>query len=80
MRNLAGKTAEASKTTAELIQRALEAVEHGKVIAGETATSFEAVYTSVADVNANAHQITERSENRIKPSVRRHKGSIRFPA
>ena len=66
MRNLAGKTAEASKTTAELIQRALEAVEHGKVIAGETATSFEAVYTSVADVNANAHQITERSEKQDK--------------
>lgn len=66
VRNLAGKTAKASKTTAELIQRALDAVGHGKVIAGETATSFEAVYTSVAEVNANAHQITERSEKQDK--------------
>lgn len=61
VRNLAGKTAEASKTTAELIQKALDAVEHGKVIAGETADSFETVYTSVAEVNTNAHRITENS-------------------
>ena len=41
VRNLAGKTAEASKTTAELIEKALEAVENGKVIADKTAESFE---------------------------------------
>lgn len=59
VRSLAGKTSEASKTTAELIQKALDAVAHGKVMAEETSASFEAVYTSVGEVNANAHQIVE---------------------
>ena len=49
VRNLAGKTAEASKTTAELIEKALEAVENGKVIADKTAESFEQVYEKVGE-------------------------------
>lgn len=43
VRSLAVKTAEASKTTAELIQKALDAVEQGKIIAGETSAAFETV-------------------------------------
>lgn len=61
VRNLAGKTAEASKTTAELIQMALDAVAQGKIIAEKTSASFDMVYTSVEEINVNAHKITESS-------------------
>lgn len=61
VRNLAGKTAEASKTTAELIQMALDAVAQGKVIAEKTSASFDLVYTSVEEINVNAHKIVESS-------------------
>lgn len=62
VRNLASKTSEASKSTAELIQKALEAVEYGKTAAKETAASFEVIYTKVGEVNENAHKITDSSE------------------
>lgn len=62
VRSLAGKTAEASGTTAELIQKALEAVENGKVIADETAESFEKVYHTIEKVAEKAVSITENSE------------------
>ncbi|MBS4960596.1 MAG: methyl-accepting chemotaxis protein [Clostridiales bacterium] len=61
VRSLAVKTAEASKTTAELIQKALDAVEQGKIIAGETSAAFETVYESVGKINSNAHTITQSS-------------------
>lgn len=62
VRNLAGKTAEASKTTAELIEKALEAVENGKVIADKTAESFEQVYEKVGDISQEAKVIVENSK------------------
>lgn len=61
VRSLAGKTSEASKTTAELIQKALDAVEHGKLIAQETASSFEIVYHTVGEITVSAHEIAENS-------------------
>lgn len=61
VRSLAGKTSEASKTTAELIQKALDAVSQGKVMAEETSAAFEAVYASVNEVNENAHKVTENT-------------------
>lgn len=62
VRSLAGKTAEASETTAELIQKALDAVENGKTIADKTADSFEKVYHTISDIVDNASVITENSE------------------
>lgn len=62
VRSLAGKTAEASETTAELIQKALDAVENGKGIAGETAESFEKVYHTIGEIAEKAASITKNSE------------------
>lgn len=61
VRSLAGKTSEASKSTAELIRKALDAVEEGKLIAQETAGSFEVVYTTIGEVAEGAHEIVENS-------------------
>lgn len=62
VRNLAGKTAEASKTTAELIEKALEAVENGKVIADKTAESFEQVYEKIGGISEEAKGIIDNSK------------------
>lgn len=62
VRSLAGKTAEASETTAELIQKALDAVQNGKIIADETAESFEKVYHTIETISEKAVSITENSE------------------
>ena len=63
VRNLAGKTADASKNTAELIQKALDAVKEGTARAEETAASFEAIYTGVEEINVNAHKIVNNTTN-----------------
>ena len=61
VRTLAGKTAAASQTTAELIQKALDAVEHGKALADETSASFDKVYTTVGRVADHSKLIAENS-------------------
>ncbi len=61
VRNLASKTAEASGETAELITKALSAIEKGKKIADETAESFHAVTDDISEVAAHVGVITEHS-------------------
>ena len=61
VRNLASKTAEASGETAELITKALSAIEKGKQIADETADSFHAVTDDISDVATHVGVITEHS-------------------
>ncbi len=61
VRNLASKTTEASGETAELITKALDAVEKGKRIADETAESFRAVTGDISQVATRAQVITEHS-------------------
>lgn len=63
VRSLAGKTAEASKSTAELIEKALNAVENGKLIADETAVSFEQVYKEIGGIADQAEEIVVNSAN-----------------
>lgn len=75
VRNLASKTAEAAGTTAELIQKSLDAVESGKGIADETAASFNQIYTSVGKVAERSKTITEYSEAQDK-SIRETSTSI----
>lgn len=60
--NLAGKTAEASKYTAERIAHALQAVQNGRAIADETAEAFQAVHDGVLVVAERAEQIADTSE------------------
>ncbi len=52
VRDLAGKSSEASQSTAELIERSIASVKRGTEIANETAARLEAVV-------AGAHQVTE---------------------
>ena len=62
VRNLAAKTAEASKTTAELIQQALGAVGHGKTMADETALSFRQISEAVKRIAEKSQSITLNSQ------------------
>ena len=62
VRNLAGKSAEASETTANLIQKAIDAVENGKGIADNTAASFKKIYKSIEEIAEKASSITKNSE------------------
>jgi methyl-accepting chemotaxis protein len=56
VRNLAGKSAEAAKSTAELIQDALNAISNGEKITAETASALQ-------KAAANTEQITVLVEN-----------------
>lgn len=62
VRALAGKTAEASQYTAELIGKALAGAQNGKQIADDTATSFEKVYQGVHAVAEKTQRIAEVSK------------------
>ena len=62
VRSLAGKTAAASKETAELIANALSVVEKGKALADETAASFRLVTQGVTLASDSAQVISELSQ------------------
>ena len=62
VRALAGKTAEASQYTAELIGKALAGAQNGKQIADDTAASFEKVYQGVHSVAEKTQRIAEISK------------------
>lgn len=62
VRSLAGKSSEASKSTAELIQRSLQAVTRGSQIAGETADSLSAVVEGTREITGQIDQIAAASE------------------
>lgn len=61
IRNLAAKSAEASKTTAKLIRNSLDAVTRGTAIADETANSLGSVLESIRIANEIINQISEAS-------------------
>lgn len=62
VRQLAAKSAEASRNTSLLIKTALIAVENGTKIADETARSLTEVVQGVEDVTASIEQISSASE------------------
>lgn len=61
VRNLASKSAKASKETSELIEKSLRAVENGAKIADETAQSLEQVVEGVKEVAGAVGGISEAS-------------------
>jgi len=62
VRNLAGKSAEASSSTAALIESALHAVESGTKIANETSEALNDVVAGVDDVAITIDQISSASK------------------
>lgn len=69
VRNLASKTSEASKETAELIEKTLASVDNGKKLADETAKSFKIVSDGISKAFEQTEIITKYSENQ-KNSIR----------
>ena len=63
VRNLAAKSAEASKSTAVLIERSLKAVENGTQIADETAASLEQTVLGATEVSQLISKITNASND-----------------
>lgn len=61
VRNLAAKSAEASKSTAQLIQNAVAAVEKGTLIADETAKALVISGENVNNVACRVNEISEAS-------------------
>ena len=66
VRNLASKSAEASKSTAELIEKSLIAVERGKKITDRTANSLNKVIQDIAIVTQSINSISEISSTQSK--------------
>lgn len=62
VRNLASKSAEASQSTAQLIDNAVNAVANGTRIADSTAESLKAVGTTTQEVVENVNRIAQASE------------------
>jgi len=61
VRNLASKSADASKNTSFLIDRSLQAVEHGSKIANETAQSLGEIVGGIDEVAVAINEISEAS-------------------
>lgn len=61
VRNLASKSAQASKNTSTLIENSLRSVEHGRLIADETANSLSSVVSGIQEVASTIDEISEAS-------------------
>ncbi len=61
VRTLAGQSAEASKTTTELIESSMQKVEHGSRIASEMASRLEEIVAGANQVMVTTNQIAEDS-------------------
>ncbi|MBR3789792.1 MAG: MCP four helix bundle domain-containing protein [Clostridia bacterium] len=75
VRNLAGKSAEAAKSTTVLIESAIKAIENGTKIADETATSLLEVVEKVNSVSKKIDEIATASEEQAT-AVTQLKGGI----
>ena len=63
VRRLAANTADASRSTGELISRSLQAVEDGKTIADETAASFARVNEIIGQLASQSDKVAQNSES-----------------
>ncbi len=61
VRALAGKSAEASKTTTDLIESSIQRVEHGSAIAGEMASKLEFVVSGANQIMETTTRIADDS-------------------
>ena len=63
VRELAGKSSEASKSTAALIERSIKAVKHGSLIASETAEQLMAVVTGAGEIVETTNWIADAAQS-----------------
>ena len=61
VRNLAGKSADAAKSTTELIDSTIKSVSHGEEIAGKANAAFEELSAKVSEVVSTVNMISEAS-------------------
>lgn len=61
VRALAGKSAEASRITTDLIQNSIQRAEHGSLIAGEMASKLESVVSGANQVMETTNRIADNS-------------------
>ena len=61
MRSLAEKSAEAASSTTQLIENSLKAVEHGTLVADDTAAALSAIVGTISEVNLLMAKIAESS-------------------
>ncbi|WP_101697198.1 methyl-accepting chemotaxis protein [Clostridium minihomine] len=66
VRSLASKSAKATETTGELIQRAIDSVKKGLVIADQTAQSLNQIVEKTNQVNGLINQIADASNEQAK--------------
>lgn len=66
VRNLAGKSSEASNSTTELIERSLRAVKRGAQIAGETAVSLTEVVEGTQKITIQVNGIADASHQQAE--------------
>lgn len=59
VRNLAGKSADAAKNTTALIENSIRSVEHGQMVADETAKSLSAIISSTQQTSKLIQQIAD---------------------
>lgn len=63
VRNLAGKSAEASKNTTSLIERSMIAVENGRKVADETAKSLSVAVEGASEIISSIGNISATATN-----------------
>lgn len=66
VRNLANKSSEASRNTAELIQRSLQAVEQGKRIANETTQAIKQMVSDVEETAGIVKSVSDRAAEEVR--------------
>jgi len=66
VRNLAGKSADAAKSTAELIQASVEAVERGSALADDTANTLLSTVNDIKDATTAVDVISQASDQQAE--------------
>ena len=74
VRNLAGKSAEAAKTTASLIQDSFSAVEGGQKVAADTAQSLKEIVKKVEGMTELFDKITHASQDQARSIAQVNQG------
>ena len=69
VRTLAGRSAEAAKQTAELIEESIKNVAEGTKVASDTAVSFDKIVTNVKDVSEVINEISKSSDQQTNAIV-----------